>query len=361
MAATVIDSNHALRVRQWDDKAFNEYLDKLVLKNYMGMDTESLIQVKENLMKAKGDQITLGLAAGLKSQGVIGEAAMEGNEEAMIFRDYSVTLQQYKNAVRLNGSLTAQRTAFDMKDEARPSLTTWLAQFVENKLFNALNSIDGVDYATSTSTQRNTWLTNNADRVLFGNAKANNASNVHASSLLNVDTTNDGLSTDVISLAKRMAQLADPKIRPIKLENGEEWYVMFVHNLCARDLKATTNWKQAQQYAQNRGMDNPLFTGALGTWDGVVLVESPKCPLLAGVGASSSDVGVNFLCGAQALVLAQGGYQDRAGAKVAMTEKLFDYDEQWGVQIKTMFGHGKAVFNNKQHGVVTVYASGVQD
>lgn len=361
MSQTQITTNHALKVRQYDDKAFVEYVDKLVMKPWMGTSTESVIQVKENLMKGKGDQVTFALAQALAGGGVTGESAMEGNEEAMVFRDFSVSLEQYKNAVRLAGSLTESRTAFDLKDEARPALTTWLSQLVEDKFFAALGSIDGTVYASASEASKDTWLAANADRVLFGAAKSNNSANDHSASLSNVDTSNDQLTTAQISLAKRMAQLASPAIRPIKTDNGEEWYVMFAHNLCTRDLKNSDSWKQAQQYAMNRGSDNPLFTGALGTWDGVILVETPKCPVLADVGASTIDVGINFLCGAQALVLAHGGYPSRQGAKVVMTEKLFDYDEQWGCQIKTLFAHGKTVFNSKQHGVVTVYSSAEQD
>ena len=35
-------------------------------------------------------------------------------------------------------------------------------------IITALGSIDGVAYASASAGQRNTWLTNNTDRVLFG-------------------------------------------------------------------------------------------------------------------------------------------------------------------------------------------------
>lgn len=356
-----IDSSNELRVRQYDDKTFVEYTDKLVLAPYMGTDTEAVIQVKENLMKSKGDQDTFALRVALSGEGLEGDSVLEGNEEEMEFHDYSVTLNQYKNAVKSKGQLSERRTAFDLKDEARPALADWAAQKTENLFFRDLATINGVAYGTATEVQKDAWTASNADRVLFGNAKSNNSSNDHSASLLNIDSTNDILGTNVLTLARRMAQLASPKIRPIRLENGEEVYVMFAHPYAVRDLKATDAWKQAQQYAMPRGSDNPIFSGAVGKYDGVIVVETPKCLVIPGVGAGTIDVCANFLCGAQAAVVEYGGFLRRPGSKMLVEEELFDYKSQWGVALFMMMGHGKTIFNSKQHGVITVYTAAVAD
>lgn len=359
MSSTSVSTSHAITAEQFDSNCFQEYVDRLSLKPYMGTSTESIIHINERLVANKGDAVTFNLAAQIDGDGVQGDSSMEGNEEAISFYGDRVTLDVFKNAVLLDGDLTEQRTPFDIKTEAKPQLTVWLAQKTEKLLFQDLASIDGVLYSAATESEKDTWLGRNSDRVLFGAAVSNNSSNDHSASLLNVDGTADILKTETISLAKRMAQAADPKIRPIKIENGEEYYVMFVHRLAARDLKNTDAWKNAQQYARERGESNPLFTGMLGVWDGVILKEADKCPLLSAVGASSINVAINFLCGAQALLLGQGAF--RNGSRVALTEKMFDYETKWGCQIKSMFGHKKASFNNKQHGVVTVYTAAVAD
>lgn len=356
---TQILTGDSLAVKRWSDKVFLEYLDRLVLKQFMGTDENACIQVTEDLAKDKGDAITFPLLMALASEGVQDEAVMEGNEEALQFFPFQITMHQYKNAVRLAGSLTRRRTAFEIKDQARPALTTWLSQKVERMIFDDFHSVNGVLYSAATSAQLNAFLAANTDRFLFGSATANLNSSSYSSSLATIDSTNDILTTNQISLAKRMAQLASPKVRPIKLENGEEWFVMFVHPYAARDLKNTTAWQEAQKLGQPRGSDNPIFTGALGTWDGVILKETPKCPLLAGVGTGSINVVGGFLCGAQAHCIGHGGYD--GGEKIVITEKEFDYGEQWGAQIKTLLAHGKAIFNGKQNGVVTVYSSGLPD
>lgn len=362
MADTGISTSHALKVKQYDDKAFREYSDKLVLKPYMGTETEAVIQVKENLSKGPGDTDTFGLVGALQGEGVEDDATLEGNEEEMNLYDDTVTLKFYKNAVRSAGQLSERRTAFDLKDEARGALTTWAAQKTENLLFSNLASINGTVYASATESAKDSFLASNADRFLFGATVANNSSNDHSASLLNVDGTNDSMRLDIVSLAKRMAQLCSPQIRPIKLENGEEWYVMFMHPYAARDLKASSGWQQAQREAQARSSMNPIFTGALGAYDGVVLVESKKCLLLDDVGnGGTTDVAANFLCGAQALVVEYGSMPMRPGSKMILQEEKFDYGTKWGVAAMFAMAHKKAVFNSKQHGVVTVYTSAVAD
>lgn len=356
---TTIASGAAIAAQRWWDQLFVEYLDQLVLSGYMGTDKNSLIFVQEDLAKQKGETINMPLLAGLDAAGVEGESTLEGQEEQLNIYNQAVTLTEYSHAVRDNGALTRQRSAFDLFAQFKPELTTWLAQKTEALCFAAWQDIAGVAYGSATENQKDTWLAANSDRVLFGATTANIAANDHSAALLNVDTTSDQLTPSVISLAKRMAQLADPKIRPIRVDGGMEFYIMFVHPYAVRDLKASTAWLQAQQYGMPRGMDNPLFTGAIGQWDGVLLVESCKVPVLSGVGAATCNVACNFLCGAQSLVYAQGAYE--GGVRIKMFEKDFDYGRQKGVAIMSMFKIAKAYFNSKDHGVVRVYTSAASD
>jgi N4-gp56 family major capsid protein len=359
-------SADAVAVKQWDDKALYEYQDQLVLAPWMGTTSESFIFVKDVFKQKEGDVLNIPLIAALSGEGVKDDDTLEDNEEALTPFNFQVTLHQYRHAMRTKGKLSAKRTAFDYKDQFRPLLTAWLAQKTETHLFDALSSIDGVDYVDATEAQKDAWLANNSDRVLFGAAKSNNSANDHSASLSNVDNTNDKFTTNIINLAKRMAKRANPKVRPIRIKKNadsgaKEMWVMFADTLCLRDLEADTAWQNAQNYARERGDDNPMFSGAYGVWRAVILVESEKNLRLDNVGASSIDVAANFLCGAQALVFAPAGDDTRMDAQVTMTEETFDYGNQVGVAIAAMYGHGKAVFNSKQHSVVTVYCASVED
>jgi hypothetical protein len=114
----------------------------------------------------------------------------------------------------------------------------------------------------ATAANYNTWSAANQDRVLYG-AATSNYSATHATGLANVDSTNDKLTALTASLAKRMAKNADPHIRPFRVADGREYYVMFCGSRSFRDLKADTTMINANRDARAResgGMDdNPLF------------------------------------------------------------------------------------------------------
>ena len=50
-----------LTVQQWDDQFFTEYLTENRFAREMGTDESSIIQVKEDLTKKKGDLVTFAL------------------------------------------------------------------------------------------------------------------------------------------------------------------------------------------------------------------------------------------------------------------------------------------------------------
>lgn len=363
MADSTIATGDAVTAEQFMDSAFREYRDKLVTRPYMGLTSEFPIQVNQELAKVKGDAISFNLTGALTGAGVTGATTLEGAEEAQTYFAHRVVIDQKRNAVRIPW-MSEQRAPFALMQEAKPALTTWLAQKVEDDIFAALSTINGVAYGAASEGQKDQWVLDNTDRVLYGAAVANHVSGDSSTSLLTVDGTTDILNVAQISLAKRRAQLCNPKIRPIRIQNGEEFFVLFAHPLCIRDLKNTTEWQAAQRDAMPRGTDNPIFTGMAGIWDGVIIKETPKVLLLSGVGAAGIDVAMNSLCGAQALLFAQGGTPK--GFVTDMVEEEFDYGDKTGVAIRSVYGIEKARFqtnatNPAQHGVVSVFSAAVAD
>lgn len=370
MSDVNVTTGSGITAEQFMDSAFREYRDKLVTRPYMGLTSEYPIQVRQNLTKQKGDALTFNLAGALSGSGVAGAGVLEGNEEQQNYFAQRVVADQIRNAVRIP-FMSEQRAGFDLMAEAKPSLTTWLAQRVEQDIFDALHSINGVAYGTATEAQKDQFSDDNEDRVLYGSSTANldgtggtgASGNDHSDSLLAIDAA-DVLDTDQITLAKRLAQLANPKIRPIRVENGEEYYVLFAHPYCIRDLKATEAWQKAQREAAPRGSSNPIFTGMAGIYDGVIIKETPKALLIPGAGAAGIDLAMNSLVGAQGVLMSQAG--TRKGYVVDMVEEGFDYDDKMGVAIRSVYGVEKAVFktndtNPCQHGVVSVFSSAVAD
>jgi hypothetical protein len=241
-------------------------------------------------------------------------------------------------------------------------LSMWAKSKMRDDIVAALASINGVAYGTSSAAQRNAWMVDNVDRVLVGKLKSNyNAT--HATALANIDNTDDKLTPEAVSLMKRIAQSASPKIRPIRLNEDEEWYVLFANSRAFRDFSINSTVTQANRDARVRGVEsNPLFTGGSLVWDGVIVREIPEIGILTGVGAGAIDVAPVYLCGAQAVGV---GWAQRTKT----TTNVRDYGYLHGVGISEMRGIEKMTFGSgaadtddqKDHGVVTGFFAAVAD
>lgn len=361
-----------LTVEQWDSQFFTEYVRQNRFKRYMGTNTNSIIQIKEDLTKKKGDRITLPLVDKLSGAGRTGNQVLDGYEENLEQHGFSIPVSTLRNGVVVTDE-EEQFNAIDLRNAAREQLKTWAMQQLRGGrganskvgIIEAMGAVqdDGtyVNYDDATESQKDNWLTANNDRILFGNATSNTSAGDHSASLANVDSTDDTCDAEIISLAKRLAQDADPHIRPVTVDEDAEFFVAFAGSRAFRDLKNDSTiqnanreaWSRMSGFGQQRGQ-NPLFRGGDLVYDGVIIREIPEIPVLSGVGNSSIDVDRVFLCGAQAVGVAW------AKRTRSVTEEK-DYKFRHGVGIHEMRGVRKLFFNNVQHGVCTIYVSGVAD
>ena len=83
MAETTISA--ALRVAQWEDDYHKSYIRDSRFRPYMGSNENSIIQVKEDLVKRVGDALTINLIGALNASTAPnnGSTALVGNELAL--------------------------------------------------------------------------------------------------------------------------------------------------------------------------------------------------------------------------------------------------------------------------------------
>lgn len=360
-----------LTPQQWDDQFFVEYIRNNPFKSYMGTSEEDIIQVKRDLTKKNGDSLTFAMVNRFTGAANDGTSKLEGNEEAGSSRSHKLTVALRRNAFSTT-EFEEQKSAIPLRDAFKAQMKVWAVEQDISRIVDKLYSITGVPYATATEAQKDAWLDNNLDRVLFGATKSNVSTSApaggavhdHSASLLNVDNTADKLTASTLSLMKRIALSAAPKVRPV-LDSGsnKRRFVVFAHPLCFRDLKNDPVITQAQREVVLAEQNSTLFQGGDLLWDGMIIHEVDDMTTLTGVGAAGIDVGGVFLCGAQAL-----------GLGIAMPwqtreKKETDYDNEQGVGIVTIDGLDKLRFgstgtdtaNPKQHGVVTGYFAAVAD
>jgi N4-gp56 family major capsid protein len=351
----------------WQSDFWVEYLRESQFSVYFGTDMNSMIQLQTDLTRNPGDTVVFPTVRNLVGAGVTGNTVLEGNEEVLNARSLKVVVSAIRHAVAVS-DWDEQKSVIDLLQAGKQVLKNWAMNKLRNDLITQLGAItaDGdvvISYASATAGQRNTWLTNNADRVLFGISKSNAVSNVYATALLTVDNTADKMTAAQITLAKRIARTASPKIRPIRVNNDEEWYVLFVPSMVFRDLMLDPVIINALQYAWNRGSDNPLFTAGDLIYDGIIIREIPELPINAGAGNGGIDVGASYLCGAQALGIA---WAQRT--KVITNTRDYGFMHGVGVQeirgvAKLRFGTDATVDQTKpvDNGVMTIWSAAVAD
>ena len=353
-----------LTVQQWDERYYRDYANANWFKQFIGTGAGKMIQVKEDLTKKPGDTVTYTLINRLRGEALSENDTGEGNEEEADLRSYTIRVREYFKPVKYK-VFDAQTTAIDLRQAHKDILMDWNMALDRDNIIRALGSINGVKYSTATEAQKDAWLADNSDRVLFGASKANNSGNDHSASLANVDTTSDKLTPSALSLMKRMAKQCDPKIRPIRAKSGisgSDGFVVFAPTECIRDLGANSEFQQANREARNRGIENPLFTGADYIWDNMYIYEIEDIPSLGAVGNSSAVVRPVYLCGAQALGMAWA-------LRPETVEEDFDYKRKKGIGIKQWYEVDKLRFGTgttdtsdlKDHGVVTGYFAASAD
>ena len=355
-----------LTPQHWDSSYFRDYVRASRYKRYFGTDSSAMFQIKEELTKKKGDTITIALVNELAGNGVTGNTTLKGNEERMGLRSMSLTVDVLRHAVAVD-DWDEQKSVIDLRDAAKSQLREWSMKMLRDACTNALGQIDGVNFGSSSVAQRDTWTVNNADRVLFGDATANyNATFATAVGNIGLSAQCSPLS---LSLLKRLAQKASPKIKPLYVkEMDQEWYVVFVGPMGWRDLtedNPTTNvLTLANRDARIRGVDNPLFTGDSLVWDGMILREIPEIAPLATIsGSAGGRIEPVYLCGAQAVGLAWA-------QRTKSTTDTDDYGFLHGVGVqeirrieKLRFGTaaGADQTTPKDHGIATAFFAAAAD
>ena len=348
MADTAYPVGHPLAERVWAKRLIREALKECYVSRFMGTSQDSLIYVKDELNKAAGDRITYGLRVQLSGDGVAGGGTVEGSEEALTTYADTVIIDQLRHAVRSAGKMSEQRVSFSIREDARAGLTDWWADRIDTAFFNQVGgntAVTDLRYAGSNATLAALPASGANARIIYGPVSTTENS-------LSAESGSSNFQLTLIDRAVTLAKVATPLIRPIKV-NGQPKYVIFMHphQVYSMKIDATANrvtWYDAQKARVSGGeLDNPIFNGALGEYNGVIIHESTRVPLAP----STTTVRRAILCGAQAAC-----FGTPSGDTKSMTwnEESFDYKNKLGVEAGMIWGIKKAVFNAVDFGTIVI-------
>jgi N4-gp56 family major capsid protein len=360
MATTNFGVNSPQAVKLWSRKLFREALKRTWFYKFMGKGSDSLIQIAEDTSKGPGDRVRVTLRMLLSGAGISGDGTLEGNEESLSVYSDDVLIDQLRHAVRSGGKMSEQRIPFSVREEARQGLTDWWADRIDAWCMNQLAANAAVNDTKYTGNQAITAADSN--HIFYGAVGSG-----HTDQGLVISSgasASNSLKLNMIDNLVMRAKTLSPQIRPIRA-NGKDHYVMFIHPEQVYDLRndglsangTVTSWSDIQRAAVQGGQveNNPLFTGALGVYNGVILHESTRVPRTFTSSATITGGRVAVFCGAQAGTVAFG--RGFGPGRMSWVEELFDYKNQLGVSAGLIAGVKKNVFNSADFGVLTQVTS----
>lgn len=381
MASTTVQVNNKLI--QFRREITREYIRANLFGPYMSASANAIIRVVNDLKKG-GEQINVPLVARLKNQPV-GSGILVGNEETIDNYGFRAYIDWGRNAIKINNA-EEQKSSIDIFAEAKPLLEDWGKELIRDEIIDAFYAlpaeaapaglgsaggqrVNGILFDAATAAQRNTWITDNADRVLIGGATGNLVAGNFASSMANI-TSGMTLSAATLLKAKRLAKKANPRIRPYMVKNtNREYFMVFAGSNAFRDLQLDTTIINANTQARARegnGMDkNPLFQDGDLIYSGMIIREIPEMDIrlptfYTTAGGSAGQVAPVFICGQSAMAHCWG----RAPTPTFLKED--DYQFFRGAGIKMAYGLAKIAKKNlagnlKEWGIFTAFVASASD
>lgn len=361
--------NDAMAVKLWAKVVEFEALKASPIAPLIGTSMDSIIHRKDELSKGPGDKVSFTLFTQLSGDGVTEGQTLEGNEESLTNYEESILINELHHAVRVpNGGSTidVQRVPFDLRVTGKHLMRDWYAKRLSVCFFNQVcgntaqdnTRYTGQNAVTAPSSGRHIWAgTATTDEGL---------------------TSADTMTVDLIMAAKETAQTVTPKVKPINPRvmntNGgvasessdvlEEKYCMYLHPYQVYDLKRDMSdgqWYDIQQAALQGGQisKNPIYSGALGEIDGVILKRADDIPLgvHSTTDAAQASTRRAVLLGAQAAAYATS--KNGGDTRYRWVEETFDYNRELGISVQSLWGMKKVQFNSADYGtiVVSTYAA----
>lgn len=350
MAESLWGVNDAVAVKHWS-KDLNRAAPKtsFVYTRFVGKGPNNIVELRDETKKMPGDRIRLQLRAKPTQDGVLGDATLEGNEEGMTVYTDDIQIDQLRFGFKEGGRVSRQRVPWSARAEMRDMHSLLWGERWDECFFNqaAGYTPQGVLQRTGNVAIRAAT----ANRIYRADAVADDESL----------TSSNRIDVDDIDRVVTKLKLADPKIRPIVID-GNAYWVCILHPGQTEDLRDSAGklwetWRSA--ISGGHVTDNPIYTGALGSYNGVIFHESEFIPQgITNAGAAQANTRRAVFLGAQAATLATGRAEFGLPSAFEWIEKTFDYGNKLGVASGCVFALQKNQYNSEDFAtyVLTTYS-----
>jgi N4-gp56 family major capsid protein len=332
--------------------------ESLEIEPLIGDDEDSIIHRKKELEKGKGDKITFNLRARPTQKGIGSSQRAEGNSENMTVYADALYIEELgcNFGARSEYSIEQQRVPWNLREECKNLNKEWWIDRKSKTFFNHVcgytpANVDAADSGPFFTGLNTVTAPAGVNRQIWAGTAGNDQS------LGNSDT----MSLALIDKAVTAASLGNSMVAPLMV-GGQKKYVMYLHPVQVEQLRtaagtSANTWQNIMNFAYS-GLNvskNPIYTGALGEYNGVILRKSQDVTLgvHSSSGASQANVRRAVLLGRQACAIGYG-QKYTGNNRYRWSEKLLDHDRLLEVSSWLIWGMKKCVFNGTDHGTVVV-------
>jgi len=331
---TRFETNDPLTRKKWARDLFKVLLPATEFSYLVGSGDSAIVQLRTELGKGEGDNIKFGIRRELTGDGRVGRDTVEGHEEKLVFKDFSMTIEELNHAVDTGGKMEEQRVPYNLMQIGKDGLADWWIDKLSDVVINT--------------------LAGNTNFTIAGKVFAQACTDPDTGHKMTVnDVTEASLgSGDIIDLPflDRLKQRAElpatdcDKIRPL-MKGGKKYYRVILHNYAFDQLRVNMNlgqWGDLKRSAQELKIPDVEIE-----YNGMLITKSERMPSLY------TNIYRAVLLGKQAATWAWGG----AGESKSTTMSFVPYekDAKRFVMIRGggIFGCKKVAFDSKDYGVIT--------
>lgn len=327
--------------KKWAKDLFKVLLPALEYNTLVGTGNEAPIQLRTELAKGEGDEITFSIRLPLSGEGRVGNDEVEGNEEKLSFRNFKMTIEELNHAVDTGGRMEEQRVPFNLMTEAKDGLQYWWAEKLSDALIAHLVGDTSFLVAGKTFAQAPT-----APDV-YHYLGVNQADNTAVATVDAAITSADVLDLTFLDRLKQRAELPNNtncfKLRPF-MKGGKKYFKVLMHPYVFDQLRQNTNigqWGDLLRAANK--LQEPQVEIE---YNGLLIMKSERIPQMVATD-SSGGVYRTVLMGAQAACFAWGGAGESKSTVMSFVPYKKDAERFvcvrgggiWGIK-KTQFRDG---------------------
>lgn len=332
---------------------FKQYLLGTFFSNMMGKRNSGkpiIVDDKSFRGTGAGDTKRYHFIPQVYGEGIEGQnKSVTGNEDTIDEFYTDIRVDQVAKAFKTKGKVTNLRAIVPIRSEFKSQLINWYKWRTENDIISALTgyTTDGV-VKLAGAARNTTPLVKGEGRCFrpdyadskFTTVNVSEANSTNAALLRDI-VAGDIMNTEILDNLQYLAKSAGKyPMKPMRLKNGNEYYVLVLHPKAAIQLRQDAEWRKRAlaNYEGCRSLEgDPIATGMMGVWEKIIVKEADYITTASNA-AGDKTIARNLLLGADASVIAYAQTTD-------YTEEWTDYKRIYGVCADEIRGFKKLDFN----------------